>query len=112
MTEKKILAAIVAAVNLPGDANAATPRAISSKPRIKLPQSLLRPRMEPAGNPPKTWSSPSVNIKEPARMVSVDRSNWLVRNGQLSATRPPNMVSTPNVTIKGFSFRSSRALIR
>ena len=112
MTEKKMLATIAAVVSFPGEVNAARPRAISSKPRIKLPQSLFRPRMEPAGNPPKTWSNPKTNIKEPASVVSEDRSNWLIRNGQLSANTPPNIVSTPKANIKDFSFRSSLAFIR
>ena len=101
-----------AAVNLPGDANVVIPSAISRIPRNRLPQSLLRPRMEPAGNPPKMWRIPSVKIRVPARIVNVDMSNWLVSNGQLKATKPPKMVKIPNINIKGFSFGSSLALMR
>jgi hypothetical protein len=101
-----------ATVNLPGDVNAVIPRAISRIPRNRLPQSLLCPRMEPAGNPPKMWRIPRVKIRMPARIVNVDRANRLVSNGQLKATKLPRMVKIPNINIKGFSFASSLALMR
>ena len=101
-----------AAVNLPGDANAVIPRAISRIPRNRLPQSLLRPRKEPAGNPPKMCRIPRVKIRVPARIINVDRANWLVSNGQLKAIKLPRMVKIPNINIKGFSFGFSLALMR